>query len=74
MRWLDGWHHWLDGHESELTPRFGDGQGGLAGCDSWGCKESDTTERLNWVQKNPLHTVKAEEEVTREKQTIDLTT
>ena len=47
MRWLDG-HHWLDGHESEWTPGDGDGQGGLACCDSWGRKESDTTERLNW--------------------------
>ena len=44
-----GWHHWLDGHESEWTPEVGDGQGGLACCDSWGCKESDTTERLNWL-------------------------
>ena len=36
----------LDGRESEWTPGDGDGQGGLACCDSWGCKESDTTERL----------------------------
>ena len=43
-----GWHHWLDGHESEWTPGVDDGQGGLACCDSWGRKESDTTERLNW--------------------------
>ena len=41
-----GWHHWLDGGESEWTPGVGDGQGGLACCDSWGRKESDTTERL----------------------------
>ena len=46
---MAGWHHWLDGHESEWTPRVGDGQGGLACCDSWGCKESDTTEWLNWL-------------------------
>ena len=44
-----GWHHWLDGRESEWTPGVGDGQGGLACCDSWGRKESDTTERLNWT-------------------------
>ena len=44
-----GWHHGLDGHESEWTPGVGDGQGGLACCDSWGRKESDTTERLNWT-------------------------
>ena len=49
---MDGWHHWLDGRESEWTPGVGDGQGGLACCDSWGCKESDTTERLNWTELN----------------------
>ena len=42
------WHHWLNGCESEWTPGVGDGQGGLACCDSWGRKESDTTEQLNW--------------------------
>ena len=42
------WHHWLDGHESEWTLGVGDGQGGLACCDSWGRKESDTTEPLIW--------------------------
>ena len=45
-----GWHHWLDGRESEWTPGVGDGQGGLACCDSWGSKESDTTEWLNWTE------------------------
>ena len=45
---MAGWHPWLDGHESEWTPGVGDGQGGLECCDSWGCKESDTTEWLNW--------------------------
>ena len=45
-----GWHYWLDGCESEWTPGVGDGQGGLACCDSWGHKESDTTERLNWTE------------------------
>ena len=45
---MAGWHHWLDGRESRWTPGVGDGQGGLACCDSWGCKESDTTERLIW--------------------------
>ena len=45
---MTGWHHWLDGHESVWTLGVGDGQEGLA-CDSWGCKESDTTERLNWT-------------------------
>ena len=43
---MAGWHHWLDGHEFEWTPGVGDGRG-LGCCNSWGCKESDTTERLN---------------------------
>ena len=42
----------LDGCESEWTPGDGDGQGGLACCGSWGRKESDTTERLNWTELN----------------------
>ena len=45
---MAGWHHWLNGCESEWTLGVGDGQGGLACCDSWGRKESDTTERLIW--------------------------
>ena len=44
------WHHGLDGRESEWTPGDGDGQGGLECCNSWGRKESDTTERLNWTE------------------------
>ena len=47
---MAGWHHWLDGCESEWTGGVGDGQGGLACCDSWGHKESDTTEQLNWTE------------------------
>ena len=47
---MAGWHHWLDRHEFEWTPGVGDGQGGLACSDSWGPKESDTTERLNWTE------------------------
>ena len=46
---MAGWHHWLDGREFEWTPGDGNGQGGLACCNSWGLKESDTTERLNWT-------------------------
>ena len=49
---MAGWHHGLDGHESEWTPGVGDGQGGLACCDSWGHKDLDTTERLNWTELN----------------------
>ena len=47
---MAGWHHWLNGRESEWTPGVGDGQGDLACCDSRGHKESDTTERLNWAE------------------------
>ena len=49
---MAGWHHWLDGRESGWTPGVGDGQGGLACCNSGGHKESDMTERLNWTEKN----------------------
>ena len=49
---MAGWHHWLDGRESEWTLGVGDGQGGLVCCSSWGCKESDMTERLNWTELN----------------------
>ena len=45
----DGWHHLLDGHGFGWTPGVGDGQGGLAFCGSWGRKESDMTQRLNWT-------------------------
>ena len=44
-----GWHHRLNGHGFGWTPGVGDGQGGGACCGSWGHKESDTTERLNWT-------------------------
>ena len=47
---MAGWHHWLNGHESEWTPGDGDGQGGLACCDSWGRTELDTTEQLSHFQ------------------------
>ena len=49
---MAGWYHWLDGRESEWTPGIGDGQGGLACCGSWGRKESDMTEWLNWTELN----------------------
>ena len=49
---MAGWHHRLDAHEFGWTAGVGDsdvpaGQGGLACCDSWSRKESDTTEQLN---------------------------
>ena len=57
-----GWHHQLDGHEFGWTPGVGDGQGGLACCGSWGHKESDMTELLNWneyiyQERNLMHRI-----------------
>ena len=49
---MTGWHHWLDGHEFELTPGVVDEQGGLECCNSWDCKESDMTEWLKWTELN----------------------
>ena len=46
---MAGWHHRLDGYESEQALGAGDGQGSLAYCSPWGRKESDTTEWLNWA-------------------------
>ena len=46
-----GWHHRLNG-EFEQALGVGDGQGGLACCSPWGCKESDTAERLNNNEPN----------------------
>ena len=45
-----GWHHWLNGRGFGWTPGVGEGHGGLAGCGSWGHKELDTTEWLNWIE------------------------
>ena len=47
---MAGWHHQLDGHEFGWTLGVGDGQGGLACCDSWGLKESEMTELLKWTE------------------------
>ena len=44
-----GWHPQLNEHEFEQVPGVGDGQGSLVCCSPWGCKESDTTEWLNWT-------------------------
>ena len=58
---MAGWHHRLDGHEFESTPGVGDGQAGLTCCNSWGRKESDTTEQLKCIlssiilSQSPLH-------------------
>ena len=51
---MAGWHHWPDGRESEWTLGVGGGQGGLVRCNSWGRKESDTTEQLNEMKWNQL--------------------
>ena len=48
------WHHWRYGHEFEWALGVGDGQGGLACCSPWGCKELDTTVWLNWTELNWL--------------------
>ena len=47
---MAGWHHLLDRHEFGWTLGVGDGQGGMVRCNSWGRKESDTTEQLNWTE------------------------
>ena len=47
---MAGWHHGLNGREFEWTSGVGDGQGGLACCNSWVRKELDVTERLNWTE------------------------
>ena len=47
---MGGWHHRLNGHEFWQAPGVGDRQGGLACCSSWGPRESDTTEQLNWIE------------------------
>ena len=44
---MAGWHHWCNGHELGQTSGEGKRQGGPACCSPWGCKESDTTGRLN---------------------------
>ena len=48
---MAGWHHRLNGHVFEQTPGAGEGQGSLACCSSWGRKESDTAEQLNWTKQ-----------------------
>ena len=48
---MSGWHHWLNGRESEWTLGVADGKGSLVCCNSRGCKESDTTE-LKWTELN----------------------
>ena len=47
---MAGWHHWLDAHEFRCTLGVGDGQRGLTCCNSWGHKQLETTEWLNWTE------------------------
>ena len=47
-----GWHYWLNGHGFGWTLGVGDGQGGLVCFSSWGLKELDMTEQLNWTELN----------------------
>ena len=54
-RGWDGWDGWMASHESKQAPGVGDGQGSLACCSPWGCKESDTTEWLNWAELEIKH-------------------
>ena len=49
---MAGWHHWINGREFEWTLGVGDGQGSLVCCNSWGRKESDMNEQLNWTELN----------------------
>ena len=54
-----GWHYQFDGLEREQAPGVGDGQGNLACYSPWDCKESDTTEQLNWTDPQ-IHMLKPE--------------
>ena len=51
---IAGWHHWLNGEGFGWTLGVGDGQGGLVCCGSWGRKESDATERLDWLTDSDI--------------------
>ena len=56
-----GWHHWLNGHELEQTQGDSEGQGSLACCSSWGCREPDnwtTTVSSTWINFNNKMTCK----------------
>ena len=49
-----GWDDWMASPTQWTWVWVGDGQGGLACCNSWGCKESNTTERLNWGLRSKM--------------------
>ena len=52
---VDGWHHWHNGHECEQSLQDSGWQGKLVCCSPWGCKESDTSERLNNNRSQEKH-------------------
>ena len=56
-----GWHHQIDGYQFQQAPGPGDGQGSLACCSPWGCKQSNMTEQLNceWMRKSKVLTVQS---------------
>ena len=55
---MAGWHHWLDGRESEWTLGVGDGQGGLACCNSWGRRVGHNWEtELKWIYYSSWHSL-----------------
>ena len=58
---MAGWHHWLNGQAFEQAPEVGDGQGSLACCSPWHCKESDMIEQLSWTELGlaEIHTTPA---------------
>ena len=58
-----GWHHQLSGHEFEQTPDDSEGQGSLAFCSPWGCKELDTTEQMNNNKKQLVTELRVIQEV-----------
>ena len=63
---MAGWHHWLDGSESEWTRGIGDGQGGLACYDSWCCKDSDRLSdwtELNWWRPRRLPKINTKKDI-----------
>ena len=51
---MAAWHHQLNAREFAWTLGAGNGQGGLACCDSWGRKELDMTEWMNWTELKSL--------------------
>ena len=62
-----GWHHSLDGHEFEKALRVGDGQGSLACCRPWGCKESDRTKLLSRTEQQRSSKVKKKKKKKKKK-------